>query len=634
MRLRRVSFWFFPIVLFALGANAFFLVLIKQSYDTVVAAQQHRQGALELANELHQETEQLARLVRAYTATGEPRYLLYYYDILAVRQGEKPAPANFNPRSYWDDVIAGRIKHSIPKEGTKRSVADLMKSQGFSDDELLRLKRVLDATAEMNKIEQIAFAATQGLYNPETGEFVSDGPPRLDFASKLVNSDAYSLLKADLSTAVDGLVSMTDRRTSAEVAAAGKDVERSILLSLLSMGATIVMVVLALRVIRQQVLVPIHRLGNGSRSARGRRLCNAHGGAPRGRRAGRTGTHFRFDGPGDPGRHRPPPCRAEGARGGPEAGGGRDPRQVDVPRQHEPRDPHADERDPRHGVSRPQDRPHGAPARLREQDPQRGQVAAGHHQRHPRFLQGGGRQARARGGAFPGRGRRRQFAFPAATARPREGHRAAVRRGRATAAWRERRAHGRCAAARTGPHQSAVERRQVHAQRLRQAHDRRRGPRCGHRDVALHDPGHRHRHDGRTDRSTVPGVHAGGRLHHAQVRRNRARPHHFQEDRRIDGRKDLGRKRPRRGFALHLHGAFFPDDATGAAIATVAPRGVDARAGGRRPARCLSGADRSAGRAGRRHRVSGERRFRGRRRHGPHDDRAGGAGGSPATTCC
>jgi two-component system sensor histidine kinase/response regulator len=206
VRLRKVSSWFFPIVLFALGANALLLVLIKQSYDSVVAAQDHRQSALELANELHQETEQLARLVRAYTATGEPRYLLYYYDILGVRQGEKPAPANFNPKSYWDDVIAGRLKHSIPKDGAKRSVADLMKSQGFSNDELLALKRVIDATAEMNKIEQIAFAATQGLYNPETSEFVSDGQPRLDFASKLVNSNAYHLRKADLSSAVAGLV--------------------------------------------------------------------------------------------------------------------------------------------------------------------------------------------------------------------------------------------------------------------------------------------------------------------------------------------------------------------------------------------------------------------------------------------
>ncbi len=263
MRLRNVSSWFFPIVLFALGANALLLLLIKQSYDSVVAAQQHRQSALELADELHRETEQLARLVRAYTATGEPRYLLYYYDILAVRQGEKPPPAQFNARSYWDDVIAGRIKHSIPKEGQRRSLADLMRSQGFSDDELVALKGVVDATAAMNRIEQVAFAATQGLYNPETREFVSDGTPRLDFASKLVNGDAYSALKADLSTAVDRLVLMTDRRTRDEAAAAGRALERWILLSLISMAVTIGLVILSMRIILRQVLIPIHRLGEG-----------------------------------------------------------------------------------------------------------------------------------------------------------------------------------------------------------------------------------------------------------------------------------------------------------------------------------------------------------------------------------
>ena len=264
MRLRKVSTWFLVIVLVALGANAAFLLLIKESYDSMVAAQNHRQHALALANELHQETEQLARLVRAYNATGEPRYLIYYYDILGVRQGEKAAPLNFNPKSYWDDVIAGRIQHSIPKQGVKRSVADLMKSQGFTEIELLALKRVLDATAEMNKVEQIAFAATQGLYNPQTREFVSDGPPRLDFASKLVNSNAYNSLKADLSKAVDGLVTMTDNRTSAEVAESGGQLERWILFSLISMATTIAMVVFASRVIRRNVLVPIQRLGMGA----------------------------------------------------------------------------------------------------------------------------------------------------------------------------------------------------------------------------------------------------------------------------------------------------------------------------------------------------------------------------------
>jgi two-component system sensor histidine kinase/response regulator len=261
MKLRRVSTWFFAIVLFALAANAMFLVRIKQSYDSVATAQQHRQRSLRLASELQQETEQLARLVRAYTSTGEARYLLYYYDILAVREGEKTPPAQANPTSYWDAVIAGRINHAMPAQGAKRSVVELMKSQGFGASELQALNQVFDATAAMNKIEQTAFAATQGLYNPETDAFVSDGQPRLVFASKLVHSAEYNALKANLSQAVGGLVALTDQRTSSEVAATGKALERWILLSLVSMGATIIMTVLALRVIRKNVLVPIHRLG-------------------------------------------------------------------------------------------------------------------------------------------------------------------------------------------------------------------------------------------------------------------------------------------------------------------------------------------------------------------------------------
>ncbi len=261
MRLRRASIWFFGVVLFVLGANAMFLVLIKQSYDAVVSAQAHRQLALGLASELQQETEQLARLVRAYTTTGESRYLLYYYDILAVRQGEKAPPLQVDSASYWDDVIAGRIRHALPDDGARRSVADLMKSQGFSDTELRALEGVFGATAAMNEVEQKAFAATQGLYNPEKQEFVSDGPARLDYATALVHSDGYNALKADLSHAVGDLMRMTDQRTRADATTSGQALERWILLSLVSMGATIIMAVLALRMIRRQVLMPIHRLG-------------------------------------------------------------------------------------------------------------------------------------------------------------------------------------------------------------------------------------------------------------------------------------------------------------------------------------------------------------------------------------
>ena len=261
MRLRKLSTWFFAIVLVSLGANAMFLVLIQRAYQTVVAAQEHRQDALKLADELQQETEQLASLVRSYTATGESRYLVYYYDILGVREGTRPAPARFQPRTYWDQVIAGRLPHTLPIDGVKRSIGERMRSLGFSAQELAALDRVLAATEQMKRSEQIAFAATQGLYNPATREFVSDGPPRLDFAGELVNGQAYSALKADLSVAVDALVSMTDQRTRADVSAAEASLQRWIALSIASMAITIVVVAFALRVVRRQVLVPIHQLG-------------------------------------------------------------------------------------------------------------------------------------------------------------------------------------------------------------------------------------------------------------------------------------------------------------------------------------------------------------------------------------
>ena len=264
MRLQKVSTWFFALVLLVLGGNAMFLVLITRAYDSVVVAQNHRRSALALSNELQRETEQLARLVRAYTATGQAHYLLYYYDILAVRQGEKASPDTPNPVSYWDEVIAGRIKHRTPPDGNKRSLTDWMKSEGYTEAELLALQRVLEATAAMNEVEQKAFAATQGLYDPDTGKYVADGIVRLDYASALVHSTHYNELKADLSTAVGALFTMIDQRTGAEVTAAGLALERWILLSLVSMATTILLGVLALRGVRRNVLDPLRRLGRGT----------------------------------------------------------------------------------------------------------------------------------------------------------------------------------------------------------------------------------------------------------------------------------------------------------------------------------------------------------------------------------
>ena len=81
------------------------------------------------------------------------------------------------------------------------------------------------------------------------------------------------------------------------------------------------------------------------------------------------------------------------ARAAAEAG---EPRQERVPRQHEPRDPHADERRVRDGGAARRHRSDAAPARLPGDAALERRRAARRHQRHPRRLQARGRQAAAR----------------------------------------------------------------------------------------------------------------------------------------------------------------------------------------------------------------------------------------------
>lgn len=264
MKLKRFSLGFLLVAITAFGANAFFLVMIQRAHESVLAAQEHRQRALALMGVLRQETEQMTHLVRAYTSTGQTRYLTYYYDILAVRQGEKPQPENYLSGAYWDMAIAGEIPHRFPDQGERRSLSDQMKSLGFSVEEFLELDKVAAATEAMKQIEQVAFAATQGLYDPIAEDFVSDGKPHLDFASQLVHSQKYNLLKSNLAKSVAGLISLVDARTRMAVGGATRDLERWIFLSLAAMVATLVMVLVASQVIRRLVLQPIDALSKAA----------------------------------------------------------------------------------------------------------------------------------------------------------------------------------------------------------------------------------------------------------------------------------------------------------------------------------------------------------------------------------
>ena len=189
--LKRVSRSFFALVLLALVANIGFLWAIAQAFSADRQARQRHEVTLAFVDDLRHESDRLGRLVRAYVSTANARYLRVYYDILAVRTGEKAAPLADDVDRYWENVIAGRAADALPAQGPGVPLAERARRLDFDAEGQAAVQRLLEAAERLHKTEQVAFAATQGLYDADEARFVDEGKPDLAYAHQLVFGSAY-----------------------------------------------------------------------------------------------------------------------------------------------------------------------------------------------------------------------------------------------------------------------------------------------------------------------------------------------------------------------------------------------------------------------------------------------------------
>jgi HAMP domain-containing protein len=201
--------------------------------------------------------------VRAYVATGDTRFLTYYYGLADYRNGKTAAPSD-DPVQYWEEVIAG-LREYVPSEGSGKPFPARMREAGFSSEELIVLERALGTSDRLHKQDQIAFAATQGLYDPATGQFVSDGKPNMGFALKLVFGAEYAKLQARLNLEISRLASLADTRTNSSVQGATTHLLQAVVLAGAAMSMLLAISLLASLFLDRYVLQPIQsfaRLAN------------------------------------------------------------------------------------------------------------------------------------------------------------------------------------------------------------------------------------------------------------------------------------------------------------------------------------------------------------------------------------
>ena len=163
-----------------------------------------------LADQLRQSSDDLTRMARTYVITGDSIYEKYFNDILAIRDGKAPRPENYQ-NIYWDLVISDK-SHSSEK-GESISLEQLMKEQGFTEEELTKIQQAHNESDALVSIENRAMAAVKGVFADSLGNLLVTDTPDLELARNLLHGDEYHEAKKRIMTPINEFFNMVDNRT-------------------------------------------------------------------------------------------------------------------------------------------------------------------------------------------------------------------------------------------------------------------------------------------------------------------------------------------------------------------------------------------------------------------------------------
>ncbi len=227
-----------------------------QAAEALNEANQARYRSFLLADELRQSSDDLTRLARTYVVSGDPKWERQYFEILDIRNGKKPRPAEYE-KIYWDfkaaDLDPGRPSaETVP-------LAELMKRAGFTDDEFALLKDAEVNSNDLVQTETIAMNMVKGLYADGSGGFTKKGEPDLARARALMHDAEYHRFKAKISKPIDAFLTALDRRTQASVNTAVAAQTRAQAILALSLAILLATVIIAFVIVYRHVATSLER---------------------------------------------------------------------------------------------------------------------------------------------------------------------------------------------------------------------------------------------------------------------------------------------------------------------------------------------------------------------------------------
>ena len=179
--------------------SLFLYIEVLDNESRIAEAADRRYQSYLLADELRQSSDDLTRMARTYTVTGDPKFKEYFDRILAVRSGESPRPADYH-KIYWDFVAATGVPPRV--DTPANALEDLMKDAEFTETEFALLQETENESNELVSLENRAMNAMIGIFQDGTGHYTRGAPDR-DLARELLHGEQYHLAKEKIMTPLD-----------------------------------------------------------------------------------------------------------------------------------------------------------------------------------------------------------------------------------------------------------------------------------------------------------------------------------------------------------------------------------------------------------------------------------------------
>ncbi|MCZ0736285.1 methyl-accepting chemotaxis protein [Phreatobacter sp. AB_2022a] len=245
------------VTIVAICALAVVWFMYKATTDELKRATESRYTSFLLASELRQSSDDLTRLARTYSVTGDARYEAQYNAIVEIRDGRRPRPLN-PERIYWDFVAVDGAK---PRpDGAARPLTALMREAGFTEAELQKLAQAERLSNNLVKLETTAMNAVKGLFADAAGAFTVRREPNLELARNLLHSPDYHRLKAEIMRPVDAFFTLLDERTAGAVATANARAAWLGALSTILMASVALVLLVTGGLLLARVMRPIDRM--------------------------------------------------------------------------------------------------------------------------------------------------------------------------------------------------------------------------------------------------------------------------------------------------------------------------------------------------------------------------------------